>query len=57
MTAALQQSLARLERYTARASHSIAMGEYAQAMADVAEIHYIADQLWLALEKVNKLNE
>jgi hypothetical protein len=54
MTAAIFSSFDRLELYTARARRSVELEDYAMALADLAEVHYIADQLWLALEKTNK---
>lgn len=53
----IQFAFTRLQTYVARAQLAARMGNTAQAMADVAEIHYIADQLWLALEKVNQEKE
>jgi hypothetical protein len=53
MTTALLRSLDRLERYVARARHSVELGDYALALAEVAEAHYIAKQLWKELAKAN----
>jgi hypothetical protein len=53
MTAALYRSFDRLELYTARARRRVELEDYAMAMAEVAEAHFIAKQLWNDLEKAN----
>jgi hypothetical protein len=53
MTVAILRNLDRLETYTARARHSVEAGDYAQAMADIAETSEISLRLWKELAKAN----
>jgi hypothetical protein len=42
----VKEGLARLSIYQDRVKEDLARGNYAQAMADIAELHYIAKHLW-----------
>jgi hypothetical protein len=46
MNAKIETALVRLQTYVARAQLAAEHGNIAQAMADTAEIYFIANQLW-----------
>jgi hypothetical protein len=46
MNSQIQTALVRLQTYVARAQLAAEHGNIAQAMADTAEIYFIANQLW-----------
>jgi hypothetical protein len=51
----IREGLGRLSIYQDRVKEDLARGNYAQAMADMAELHYIAEHLWeLFQQETNK---
>jgi hypothetical protein len=55
--AQIETALVRLQIYMTRAQLAADHGDVAQALADVAEIYFIADRLWHDLEKANQSTE
>jgi hypothetical protein len=51
MTAMKEKTFDRLELYTARARRSVECGDYANALADLAEAAEIARRLWHEIAK------
>jgi hypothetical protein len=57
MNAKIETGLVRLQTYVARAQLAAEHGDAAQAMADVAEVYYLAMKLWEEFQKEAALSE
>jgi hypothetical protein len=53
----VKYAFVRIQTYTARAELAVEAGNYAQALADTAEISEIAHRVWELIQRETALND